>query len=624
MPINPLNHHYAMENPASVYDEEALTALELAGRTAAKVNEVVKAQNQLQQDTDAHLSQQDQSIKKMNDETMPAKVKAEVKRNIESGAFSEEINRYAGDLEARVDNLLGSVDEGSTTMDAEVIDLRVGNDRHTYESAGKATRKSIAQVGAKMARTTALQSASNEVATWESIPIVKTPAYILGNDGYPLEMASGDQAYSISQYIPVTGGDVLYISALNFSGQAIYSFFNEHKEVVSFYSANGEPEILTRHRCEVPAGVCYVVITNNSWYQPTPEFLKATRINTADIKLRQYVTNTNAYTRQQFTLGEAVELTYERDYMLEQDGTLIQDGNLNASYFTTSLIPIEPGKIYKVKCCAWYEKLSYALYDAFGTMVHGELCNGQEMIVTEEFIQVPLNVAFIRLAYNKHFLSGAELVEAVGPNIEAINPLIGAQWVAIGDSITEKNYRADTNYLDYVSTELGVTVHNHGISGSGFFSGQKYVDRISSLPETFDVLTVMGSGNDLGDLPMGTADDTGTTTLGGCMNHFFDALKQARPFAKVGVMTSIPWKDQTPANGNCLMAQYNEMLTTIARRRGFPVLDLFHESNLDPNDEGFRVEFYNENGEQDAGVHPNSKGHKRFYPVVREFIRKLI
>lgn len=38
-------NHYSLENPASVYDEEALTALELAARTAAKVNGCVDAVN---------------------------------------------------------------------------------------------------------------------------------------------------------------------------------------------------------------------------------------------------------------------------------------------------------------------------------------------------------------------------------------------------------------------------------------------------------------------------------------------------------------------------------------------------------------------------------------------------
>lgn len=44
MSIEPINH-YSLTNPASVYDEEALTALELAARTAGKVNEVINDNN---------------------------------------------------------------------------------------------------------------------------------------------------------------------------------------------------------------------------------------------------------------------------------------------------------------------------------------------------------------------------------------------------------------------------------------------------------------------------------------------------------------------------------------------------------------------------------------------------
>ena len=151
MPLNPLNHHYAIENPASVYDEEALTALQLAGRTTAKVNETVEAFNKLEKETNEHLDSQDTTIRerieaqdaaiiKMNDVTMPAKVSAEVKRKIDSGEFAAEIDRYAGNLEGRVDNLLSNVPAGGTTMDAEVIDIRTPLEGNTHASAGVAVR----------------------------------------------------------------------------------------------------------------------------------------------------------------------------------------------------------------------------------------------------------------------------------------------------------------------------------------------------------------------------------------------------------------------------------------------------------------------------------------------------
>ena len=44
MSINPIKH-YSLTNPASIYDEEALTSLELAARTAGKVNEVIGDNN---------------------------------------------------------------------------------------------------------------------------------------------------------------------------------------------------------------------------------------------------------------------------------------------------------------------------------------------------------------------------------------------------------------------------------------------------------------------------------------------------------------------------------------------------------------------------------------------------
>lgn len=143
--------HYSLTNPASVYDEEALTALELAGRTAAKVNQAVDAFNTLEEETGNHLQAQDKEIAdrmeaqdnhitKMNDVTMPEKVDAEVQKHIENGDFDKQINDYIGNLEERVDNLLGSTTEGSTTLDREVIDLRVSEDGKSYEYAGDAVR----------------------------------------------------------------------------------------------------------------------------------------------------------------------------------------------------------------------------------------------------------------------------------------------------------------------------------------------------------------------------------------------------------------------------------------------------------------------------------------------------
>lgn len=171
--VKPLRNHYAMEGVTSVYDEEALTALELVGRTTAKVNECVEAVNGI-----------------------PEKIAEDVLKHIEDGAFGEQIfvycdevtgeiektekahekameqhtidvdnrmsshmqdvnnrmtsaeQKFTGEvavLEAELASLLGSIQAGGGTgsMDNEVIDARVTFDGTTKASLGDAIRSQI-------------------------------------------------------------------------------------------------------------------------------------------------------------------------------------------------------------------------------------------------------------------------------------------------------------------------------------------------------------------------------------------------------------------------------------------------------------------------------------------------
>lgn len=133
--IEKLNPHYSFTNPASVHDEEALTALELAGRTNCKMNQVIDAYHELREDW-----------YKEKTEVIPARVEGAVNEHIRAGDFDEAIDEYAGGLERRLDNLMSGISDGNTTMDAEIVDARLGQDGVGYTNLGTAIREQFNRV----------------------------------------------------------------------------------------------------------------------------------------------------------------------------------------------------------------------------------------------------------------------------------------------------------------------------------------------------------------------------------------------------------------------------------------------------------------------------------------------
>lgn len=160
MAMDKLNH-YSITNPASIYDEEAMTSLELAGRTAAKVNEAVNEFNRLETETNQHLAEQDQeitnrlknqdtkitnSITHIQNTLVPTEVTQEVNRHISAGDFDSAIDEYAGNLTNRLENLIAHTPEGSTTLDLEIVDGRLGNGDISYPSIGEAIRGQTTEI----------------------------------------------------------------------------------------------------------------------------------------------------------------------------------------------------------------------------------------------------------------------------------------------------------------------------------------------------------------------------------------------------------------------------------------------------------------------------------------------
>lgn len=212
---------------------------------------------------------------------------------------------------------------------------------------------------------------------------------------------------------------------------------------------------------------------------------------------------------------------------------------------------------------------------------------------------------------------------------------INKKWVVFGDSVTEKNIYSLINYADFIADKLGIFCINMGASGTGYKRSEEenkaFYQRILNIDTTTDVVTIMGSINDAyygthGTL--GTATDVFVdgqdNTVCACINKTFDNLYSKIPLAKVGVITPLPNFNnyQSKDGGAIWFNDYVEALIAICKRRNIPVLDIYHHSLLKPNEAIHNALFY-ENDET-KNTHPNTKGHKMFYPAIMEFFKTLI
>lgn len=203
------------------------------------------------------------------------------------------------------------------------------------------------------------------------------------------------------------------------------------------------------------------------------------------------------------------------------------------------------------------------------------------------------------------------------------------KWAVVGDSITEKNFRAKIHYHDYIRSELGLIVENMGVSGSGYKTREgenvAFYQRVSNIPTDVDFITIMGGVNDvLTSQPLGEVTDSTTDTVCGCINKTIDNIYVTHPLAQIGLITPVPGADYNPANTNNGLALLSEKIIEIAKLRGLPSLDLYHSSGLRPwNSIVNKALFSTKESPDGDGLHPNGEGHKFFYRKIKEFIKTL-
>lgn len=283
---------------------------------------------------------------------------------------------------------------------------------------------------------------------------------------------------------------------------------------------------------------------------------------------------------------------------------------------------VEPGKIYYLEnACNGNGNAFYAFWDSNNNVIEklnnttGNQTNWSGMLVA------PPN------AFALYWANTVQRGKLYTFGVGDTGQWFGKKWAALGDSITEKNIRTAINYCDYIHNKTGIEVVNMGYSGSGFAKkedeSKAYYQRATDVPADADVVTIMSSGNDVSaGVAIGSPTDTGTETYCGRVNETIDAILSVNPLVKIGVITSVPWNIYPTSNpGNALEVMVDALLA-ICKRRGIPVLDLYHCSGLRPEEAAFRALAYSK--DDGNGVHPDEEGHKYIASHVLQFMKTLI
>ena len=148
-PIAPIEDFVLSEHANNLYKQEAKSSLALAKSMADKLNEVISAFNELGKNKWEKIHEQDGKIRSailyMKDNllnTINTLLNSKGRQMIDNS-----VKDYLGYLKNQLDNLVGKITSGSiTTMDAEVIDARVGANGTTYDTLGYAMREQFKEI----------------------------------------------------------------------------------------------------------------------------------------------------------------------------------------------------------------------------------------------------------------------------------------------------------------------------------------------------------------------------------------------------------------------------------------------------------------------------------------------
>ncbi len=331
--------------------------------------------------------------------------------------------------------------------------------------------------------------------------------------------------------------------------------------------------------------------------------------------------------------------------------------NSNTGYALSHFIPVVPGERYTVSHAPSEVAAYYNASKQFISGLHEP--NAPASAPYDYTLRVPQNagIQFMRVNIRKSTTPVSGYVVSAGATLihgdkyssewdHAVKPLAGKTLLVTGDSITEKNFRASTNWHDYIADWLGCNIKNDGKSSTGLIRGNPSISADGILARienwdaiygTFDAIAVMGNMNDgaLGSaFPVGQFSDAPTVqSQYGAVKATIEKLITKYPNKPIVWIISTPRKESysdVQSNGKAWgkdgwFEPYCQAILEVCAHYGVPCLDLYHGSGLRPwNDTNNATFFSSAQDPQGDGVHPNAAGQLVIAHKIRLFLEQNI
>ncbi len=206
----------------------------------------------------------------------------------------------------------------------------------------------------------------------------------------------------------------------------------------------------------------------------------------------------------------------------------------------------------------------------------------------------------------------------------------------LGDSITEGWGASayDKTYHQIIKRKYNMCeARGYGIGGtclavkSTDVKDNSFSARFSKMDDDAELVVMFGGTNDYGhgDAPLGALTDRTPNTFYGACHYIMSGLKSKYPHAKIVVMTPLHRKgEDDPCGENGQKSQdvaplfrYIEILCEVAELYSLPIIDLYNNSGIDPNNENNKQRYAPD------GLHPNDAGHELLAEYVGRCLENL-